>query len=155
MSFVENENKQKQTRDCLRQNVHFKLWIICFCVIILKIVLFLRFFPGALFLKNFLLLWHCFKLIWRMDKILCAPTSPWSPNREQNQSSKLLKIKQKWTSTYLILTYILLTSTIREVRRSVRRISLLILGLQRLRSLWLKHFYIRIHTVLCRHTLQM
>ena len=99
--------------------------------------------------------WCCFKLIWRMDKILCAPTSPWSPNREQNQSSKLLKIKQKWTSTYLILTYILLTSTIREVRRSVRRISLLILGLQRLRSLWLKHFYIRIHTVLCRHSLQM
>ena len=128
-----------------------------FCVTIVKILLFLRFFPERILL--FLRFFPCYgtlsKINLKNGQILCVPTSPWSPNREQNQSSELLIIKQKWTSTYLILTYILLTSTIREVRRSVRRISLLILGLQRLRSLWLKLFHIPIHTVLYRHSLQM
>ena len=94
----------------------------------------------------------CFKLIWRMDKILCAPTSPWSPNREQNQASKLLIIKKKkWNSTYLIHIYILLTNTVREVRRNSKEICQFVIGTSRIKVTVINCFPIPIHTVLCRH----
>ena len=96
-----------------------------------------KIFPGSLFLKNSPLLWRS---EWRMDKIPCAPTSPWSPSRDQNQSSKLLIIKQKWNSTYLVHICNLLTSAMREVRKNSKENLQLLLGLQGSRSLQLIAF---------------
>ena len=118
-------------------------------IVIVKILIFLRFFPGSLFLKNFQLLLSSFLINLKMAESFAHRPITLKSQQRPKSVFKLLNY------TYLILTYILLTSTIREVRRSVRRISLLILGLQRLRSLWLKRFHIPIHTVLYRHSLQM
>ena len=87
------------------------------CVMILKILIFLRFFPGSLFLKNFQLLGVLFlKLIPRWQNPQFTDLTLKCQQRPKSIIN-LLTVKKK-NSTYLILSYILLTSTIREVRRN-------------------------------------
>ena len=120
------------------------------CITILKILIFLRFFQSSRFLKNFQLL----KSIRRWQNPLCTDLTSKSQQRPKS-IIKLLIIKQKWNYTYLILTNNLLTSTIREVRRNSKENFPVDIGTSRIKVTVVNCFYIPIHTVLCRHSLQM
>ena len=82
-------------------------------IVIVKILIFLRFFPGSLFLKNFQLLLSSFLINLKMAESFAHRPITLKSQQRPKSVFKLLNY------TYLILAYIiLLTSTIREVRRS-------------------------------------
>ena len=117
-------------------------------IIILKILIFLRFFPGSLFVKNFQLLLSSFLINLKMAKSFVH-----RPNFEVPTLRRM--IKQKRNYNCLILTYNLLTSTIREVRRNSKENFSIAIGTSRIKVTVVNCFHIPIHTVLCRHSLQM
>ena len=92
--------------------------------IIVKILIFLRFFPGSRFLNNFQLLLSSFLINLKMaESFVHRPITLKSQQRPKSVFKKL-------NYTYLILTYILLTSTIREVRSNSKENFSIDIGLQ-------------------------
>ena len=128
------------------------------CIIILKILIFLRFFPGSLFVKNFQLLLSSFLINLKMAKSFVH-----RPNFEVPTETKiyhqLINNQTKMTlyllNSRLILTNNLLTSTIREVRRNSKENFWIDIGTSRIKVTVVNCFHIPIHTILCRHSLQV
>ena len=69
---------------------------------------------------------------------------------ETQINHQLINNNKKWNSTYLILTYILLTSTMREVRRNSKENLSSEIGTSRIKVTVVNCFAIPIHTVLCK-----
>ena len=93
-------------------------------IVIVKILIFLRFFPGSLFLKNFQLLLSSFLINLKMAESFAHRPITLKSQQRPKSVFKLLNY------TYLILTYILLTSTIREVRRNSKENFSIDIGLE-------------------------
>ena len=80
------------------------------------------------------------------------------PNFEVPTETKIdhqLINNQTKIKLYLLNTYNLLTSTIREVTRNSKENFSIAIGTSRIKVTVVNCFHIPIHTVLCRHSLQM